>query len=345
MKQLRTLLLYLLLRSSLSNSEPNHQTPLLHQPSSILPTTPLFALHRTLVSIPSISGNESAISHYLTTYLSSLNLTVEVQPIAPLSSSSAPRSNILAYPGTTRATRILLTSHLDTVPPYYPYRITPGHEIWGRGSVDAKGSIAAQITAFTELHSSHQIYEGDVSLLFVVDEELGGNGMRHFNSLDLTYSAVIFGEPTAGKLACGHKGALDILISAKGKAGHSGYPWLGENANSMLIPALLAFERMQLPQSGKYGASTVNIGRMQGGVAGNVIAEQATAEVQVRIAGGGVEEVREEVRRTVGSVDKRLEVEFVGGYGPVGCDCDVEGLYSYAWLRSMELVLDVVARS
>ena len=149
--------------------------------------------------------------------------------------------------------------------------------------------------------------------------------MQHFNTQNLTYETVIFGEPTEGKLACGHKGAVAMHVSAKGKGGHSGYPWLGENANSMLVPALLALERMELPSSEKYGNSTVNIGRMEGGVAANVIAETASAELQFRIAGGGIEEVKEAVLKTVKGVDERLEVEFSRGYGPVGCDCAVEG--------------------
>ena len=83
--------------------------------------------------------------------------------------------------------------------------------------------------------------------------------MRAANELGLTWSSVIFGEPTQGKLAVGHKGAMLLEIIAHGKAGHSGYPWLGENANSMLLRALLALEEASFPSSEKYGNTTLNM--------------------------------------------------------------------------------------
>ena len=85
--------------------------------------------------------------------------------------------------------------------------------IGGRGSVDAKGSVAAQIVAVQGLRE--QLKE-DISLLFVVGEETGGDGMRAFSSWSErpspAHEVVIFGEPTEGKLVCGHKGILGFTI-------------------------------------------------------------------------------------------------------------------------------------
>jgi len=299
---------------------------------------PLLSLHRDLVEIESISGNEHDVGEYLVKYLKAHNFSVETQLLEPLKSNEQSllpkavrdhsRFNVLAYKGSSRKSRVLVSSHVDTVPPFWPYEVRKKNDIWGRGTVDAKGCVATQITAVEELLSSGDIRDGDVALLFVVGEEVGGDGMRKANELDLKWETAIFGEPTELKLASGHKGTLGLTIHAKGKAGHSGYPSLGENANSMLIPALAALDRLKLPSSEKYGNTTINIGRMEGGVAGNVIAETASAQIQMRLAAGTAQDAKRAVLEAVKSVDDRLTFEFISvGYGPVYIDSDVEGMY------------------
>ncbi|KAI9704379.1 MAG: hypothetical protein M1836_007242 [Candelina mexicana] len=301
---------------------------------------PLLSLHRNLVGIESITGNEHDVGKYLISYLTSHNFTVETQTILPattfpstashLVSTKHDRFNVLAYRGTNRTTRTLVTSHIDTVPPYYPYKSHfDGHyqQIWGRGSVDAKGSVAAQIQAVINLLSNKELKESDVALLYVVGEETGGDGMRAVNALNMSWETVIFGEPTELKLASGHKGTMGFTLTAHGRAGHSGYPELFVNANSLLIPVLSALENMEMPSSEKYGKSTLNIGYMQGGAAGNVIPGKATATVQIRIAAGTAQEIRKRVVDLVqGLSGGKVEVEFVSeGYGCVDIDADVEG--------------------
>lgn len=82
------------------------------------------------------------------------------------------RYNVFAYMGDGRKTRVLISSHLDTVPPFWPYerRGENGEEVWGRGSVDAKGSVATQIMAVEQLLEDGEIEEGDVAMLFVLGE-------------------------------------------------------------------------------------------------------------------------------------------------------------------------------
>ncbi|MCJ1298372.1 hypothetical protein MMC08_001161 [Hypocenomyce scalaris] len=306
----------------------------------------LFSLHRDLVKIESISGNETRVGDYLYHYLRNHNFTVEKQHVEALDTAEGirdvsnpkthPRFNLLAYFGEQRNTRILVSSHIDTVPPYWPYKVRKHGDIWGRGSVDAKGSVATQIIAVQELLASKELQDGDLALLFVVGEEIGGDGMRKANELGLKWETAIFGEPTELKLASGHKGNLGFTIKAKGKAGHSGYPWVGESANSMLIPALAALDELELPSSDKYGNSTLNIGKMEGGVAGNVIAEAARAQIQIRIADGSSEKSKKIVLDAIKNIDDRLEVNFLSeGYGPVDIDSDVKGQRS-------ALVLDCV---
>lgn len=119
------------------------------------------------------------------------------------------------------------------------------------------------------------------------------------------------------KLASGHKGVLMFTLKAHGKAGHSGYPWLGQNANHLLVPALAALQKLELPSSEKYGNSTLNIGLVSGGVAANVIAEEAQASVAIRIAAGSPETVKKLVSEAVMAVDENLELIFNdSSYGP-----------------------------
>ncbi len=307
---------------------PHAQHPLNLQKTD---ESPLLSLHRALVEFASISGNEYEVGEYLHTYLTSHSFTVERQHVDPVTADAeSSRFNLLAYFGERHSARVLLSSHIDTVPPYWPYENRERDQIWGRGSVDAKGCVATQIQAVEELLAAGEIAKKDVSLLFVVGEEIGGDGMRKANDLGLSWETVIFGEPTELKLASGHKGNIGFSIKATGRAGHSGYPWLGENANSMLIPALVALDKLELPSSEKYGNTTLNIGKMQGGVAGNVIAETAKAQIQIRIADGSADRIRQIVVDSINNVDDRLGLNFLSkGYGPVDIDTDVEGLNSF----------------
>lgn len=140
--------------------------------------------------------------------------------------------------------------------------------------------------------------------------------MRRVNDLEMEWQTVIFGEPTELKLASGHMGILIFTVKAHGKAGHSGYPWLGKNANHILLPALVALQKLELPSSEKYGNSTLNIGEITGGVAANVIAEEAHARIGIRIAAGCPEAVKKLISDAVKAVDEDLELDFSeGDYG------------------------------
>lgn len=213
--------------------EPNSKYEQFLGPAALeVDKSALYSLHRNLVNIQSVSGNEHEVGAFLESYLKDHNHTVERQyvksePAAswhPLSKKDDRRFNILAYPGSKRSTRILLSSHIDTVPPFYGYELREHDQIWGRGSVDAKACVAAQIQALHELLSAKDLSPEDASLLFVVGEETGGDGMIAVNKLDMEWETVIFGEPTELKLASGHKGILILAVTAHGKAGHSGYP-------------------------------------------------------------------------------------------------------------------------
>ncbi|KAI9797024.1 MAG: hypothetical protein M1833_005857 [Piccolia ochrophora] len=314
------------------NAAGHHSRPLGDAPAPLVHTggndfytkqhskSELLSLHHDLVTIESVTGNELAVGNYLADYLTGRDFTVEKQEV------TKDRYNLHAYLGKQRNTTTLVTSHIDTVPPFIDYSVRNG-QIWGRGSADAKGSVATQIRAVEELLHADEISSGDVALLFVVGEEVHGDGMHGANDLGLAWTSVIFGEPTELKLATGHKGLFGFKVRATGKAGHSGYPELGVNANSMLIRALAKLDALELPSSERFGNTTLNIGRMEGGVAGNVIPAYAEADVFVRLAAGSPTEAQKIILDALeGTGEEGLKVEFVvKGYSPVPLDSDVKG--------------------
>ncbi|APA13291.1 hypothetical protein sscle_10g080610 [Sclerotinia sclerotiorum 1980 UF-70] len=308
------------------------------------PKSKLVNLHQDLIFIESITGNEYEIGQYLYSYLSSRNFTVETQYVSSTKLlhdvddiDDKPRLNIFAYKGAKRSTRLLITTHMDTVGPYIPYSRSSngeGNEICGRGSTDAKGCMASQIMAVEELMAEKSIHEGDIGLLFVVGEETNGASMERaseiFQQDGLEFEAVIFGEPSEHKLVIGHKGALAYEIIAHGKDAHSSYPELRINAISILIKILTAIDEMKLPGSDKLGETTTSIGLIEGGVAMDVIPAKASATVLTRLAAGTPEEVIKRIEAIIANLgfdEGRVEVKFGHQFAPVDCDIDIDDMY------------------
>ncbi|KJZ80066.1 hypothetical protein HIM_00780 [Hirsutella minnesotensis 3608] len=121
----------------------------------------LLRLHRDLVSIESISGDEGRVGRFLDEHLAAKGYRVQRQRVAPREGTpeGAERFNLLAWHGPEDARpRVVVTSHIDTVPPFIPYGIADGAVdrdtvITGRGTNDAKGSVAAMVVALDELPS------------------------------------------------------------------------------------------------------------------------------------------------------------------------------------------------
>lgn len=331
------------------------QSPPLDASASPEYRTHLLRLHKALIEIDSTSGIEASIGTFLTNYfaLREWGTVIEFVPGRHNTPDGAPRMNIIAWPNVDAHNashkpnaKVLLTSHIDAVPPFIPYHIDAQSErditkktrISGRGSVDAKGSVAAMIVALEGLLSSGRVKEQDVMMAFVVGEEVAGEGMRwlddaiHRPDSDIKpdFDTVIFGEPTENKLACGHKGGLACTLRANGVPGHSGYPWLGKSANELVVRAMARIFDTDLGSSEDFGNTTVNLGRMEGGVAGNVIPEKAVAELMVRVALGpqatGGQVVQERIQKILDEVDdEAFEFECSQGYGSVKTNCDVDG--------------------
>lgn len=230
----------------------------------------LFELTRKLIDIESTTGQEKVAGLFLETYLLSGGFNIKLQEIQP------DRFNVMAGSGTPR---VILSTHLDTVPPFMASSEDEDY-IYGRGACDAKGIIAAQIKAAEQLRQ-----EGidGVGLLFVVGEERESEGARAANQLDLGSEFLINGEPTENKLALATKGSLRVEISARGRAAHSAYPQMGESAIEKLLDVLVDLRRLPLPRHPLLGETTYNIGLIAGGLAPNVVPDEAWAQIMFRL--------------------------------------------------------------
>jgi len=261
----------------------------------------LFALTRALVDIESITRNEERVGEYLLEYLAPLAARfggrVERMPVEP------GRFNVFAQWGETLT--VTLSTHIDVVPPFFPSS-EDADAIRGRGSCDAKGIAAAMIKA---VEAMLERGERNFGLLFVVGEERNSAGAYAAAKTPRGSRYLVNGEPTENKLALGSKGALRYEVTATGKMAHSAYPELGDSAIHKLIDALAEMRRIALPVDPTLGPSTLNIGTLSGGRAPNVIADEANAEILIRLVGDSSETKTALARAAQGRADLREIIE------------------------------------
>ncbi|MHB1672697.1 MAG: M20/M25/M40 family metallo-hydrolase [Acidobacteriaceae bacterium] len=268
-----------------------------------MPTDPV-ALTRQLVDIESISENEAEVGHFLSGYLREHGFQVETTPVP----HSAGRERFNVYAGiSSDPPDVVLSTHMDTVPPFFPSREDDQY-IYGRGSSDAKGILAAQVVAAERLRGMGV----RVGLLFLAGEERGSHGAKVANKHPKGSRFLINGEPTDNRLALASKGVLNAMIRARGKMAHSAYPELGDSAIHKLVRVLERLLHMPLPADPEVGPSTLNIGLIEGGHAPNVIADAASATILVRLVGPS-DKIRASLQDVLGDdaeLDVTLEIPF-----------------------------------
>jgi len=232
-------------------------------------------LVRTLldwVDIPSVTGAEADYGDALARALAGLGLAVERQELTP------GRWNLLARAG---GPEVVFCTHLDTVPPWIPPR-EDREFVHGRGACDAKGQAVAMLAAARALLDAG---EDRFGLLFTVGEETDSAGAALANERladPWRPRRVIVGEPTGLRWVRAHKGAFKARLVATGEAGHSSQ----ESLPSAIHALVKTSSRLLGERWGEHavlGRGTLNVGRIQGGVAANVVAEKAEADLLVRV--------------------------------------------------------------
>jgi acetylornithine deacetylase len=255
----------------------------------------VFALTRKLIDIESTTGQEAAVAETLGLELTQLGYHVERMAV------EGDRCNLWAtHPGHPQP-ELVLSTHMDTVPPFVPSSET-ADRIYGRGSCDAKGIMVAQIAAAEKLRGESL----HVGLLFLVGEERDSQGAQIANQQPRGAKFLINGEPTENKLAVASKGTLRVELVARGKMAHSAYPELGESAIEKLLDALDDVRKLGLPNNPTAGPCTMNIGLIEGGRAPNVIPDHARAHLLFRLV-GPAQQLRQQI---VNAVAGNAEAEF-----------------------------------
>jgi acetylornithine deacetylase len=224
---------------------------------------------RELIDIDSTTGLESEAGEFVVRTLAGLGWTVERQPVAE------GRFNVFAHRGRPD---VVLSTHFDCVPPFVPSRVDGGR-LHGRGACDAKGTLVAQIAAAERAEASGA---GGVGLLFVVAEERGSEGAMRANQTPPGSRFLINGEPTDNRLASATRGVYRARLVARGRAAHSSRPDLGESAIDRLVDALVSLRHVHWPADPELGETFYTTGLVTGGVAPNVIAPHAEAELMFR---------------------------------------------------------------
>jgi acetylornithine deacetylase len=202
----------------------------------------------------------------------------------------------------------VFSTHFDCVPPFFSSRVD-GDRIYGRGSCDAKGILAAQVAAADRLWRDG---ESRVGLVFVVGEERGSDGAKIADAAANGSRFLINGEPTDNRLGQATRGILRLKLRASGRAAHSSFPELGESAIDKLLDALLQLRTIALPSDPILGRTHYTIGLISGGVAPNVVSPSADAEVMFRTVGDAAD-----VRAAVAPLERLVTIEHVLDVPPV----------------------------
>jgi acetylornithine deacetylase len=273
-------------------------------------------LLQQLVRIPSVNPDnapgtadtgEETIAVFLSGWLESIGADVTLEEIRP------GRPNLIArFAPMDGRPRILLGPHLDTVGvggmTIHPFNgeILDG-KLWGRGSSDTKGPMAAMLWA---LHGNRDLLANlPVAVDFVgfMGEESGQWGSKDFaKNHGGEYTFALVGEPTSMEIVNVTKGSLWATLRATGRAAHSSMPERGENAVLKLTRAL---DRLDCHLGAELtgfthpvlGRSTMNVGVIRGGSRPNIVPDLAEAEIDIRItpslteAGGALKLLQETI--------------------------------------------------
>lgn len=231
------------------------------------------------------------------------------------------RANLIANLDSGRpGPHLVFCGHCDTVPlgdrewKKSPFggTIEEGR-IYGRGSSDMKGGLAALIASLLDMHASEN-WSGRLSLAVTYGEETGSEGARLMVSDGslAPFDAMIIAEPTSNRAVRSHKGALWLAFTATGRTSHGSMPQMGLNALEMVIrfrQRLLELDALAASDP-LLGRPTICLTRLQGGTQVNVIPDRAIAEFDMRTLPG---QSHDDILAAVRIITREIEAEYEGG--------------------------------
>jgi succinyl-diaminopimelate desuccinylase len=243
----------------------------------------LVDLLQQLIDIESVSGNETEIAHQIETALARYTHLEVIRD----------QNVVLARTSLDRADRVVIAGHIDTVPiahnvPSWTTGTGFDRIVWGRGSCDMKGGVAVQLAVAAALTGPSR----DVTWLFYDNEEVEEyrNGLARIAREHPDYLAGSFAvlcEPSNAGIEGGCQGTMRAVVELTGVAAHSARSWKGHNAihdAGALLQRLSAYQPRSIDVDGLRYREGLNAVRISGGIAGNVIPDRCTVEINYRFA-------------------------------------------------------------
>ena len=275
-------------------------------------------LLRALIDIESVSGNEAEIAGAIHAALRPYQHLTVVRD----------GNVVIARTELGRTSRVVIAGHIDTVPVAnnLPSRVSgTGKDmlVWGRGACDMKGGVAVQLSAAAALKQP----ERDITWVFYDCEEVEAsrNGLERIARDHPDYLAGDFAvlcEPTNSRVEGGCQGTMRIEVRLRGVAAHSARPWMGHNAvhdAAGVLQRLADYVPAEIEVDGLRYREGLNVVRINGGIAGNIIPNHCDIEINYRFAPDKSEEdAKAEVRRVLG--DFPLEITDVAAGARPGLD-------------------------
>ena len=286
---------------------------------------------KELIAVPSFLGaphKEERVGEVIKGYLDRRGIEVHSQEVGEH------RENIVAVlHGKGNGKSLMLNGHLDTVPPgemkdAFSPRVQKG-KLFGRGSADMKGALAAMVVALMDIAKSGIELAGDLIFLGVVGEETGSPGMDYFlNHSQIKPDFAVVGEPTSLEIGIAHKGVAWIHLVTEGVPAHGSTPEKGVNAILHMMEIIGAIQANLIPKLANkshplIGSPSINIGEISGGTDPNIVPEKCIVGIDRRwIPGESHASIMGEFHGVFGEVQRQIpdlkaKVSFIEAFDKV----------------------------
>lgn len=246
---------------------------------------------------------EEGMADYVTRYCKAMGMTVDKQEVAP------GRPNLMAHwPEQTGSKSLMLEAHMDTVT-VAGMTVDPfageirGGKMFGRGTCDTKGSMAAFLNALRIASEAGRLPTDKLYFVAVMDEETCCVGAKALMKTEFRTDAAIVGEPTGCELVTCHKGPLWFEVETRGRACHPSLPHQGRNAIDEMA-RLVSFvhgpytAHIQQKSHPLLGRSTAQVTVIEGGTRINIIPDRCLAKIDGRyIPGQSLDEIKNELEQ------------------------------------------------
>jgi succinyl-diaminopimelate desuccinylase len=293
---------------------------------------------QSLIQINSVNppGKEKEAAMAIFTHLSDSGLQVRLDDLGN------ERANIfVTYPhnASTESGRnnkfLVFSGHLDTVPTgkvswdYPPFSgVVENNKMFGRGTTDMKGGVAAMVLAMKYLYEAGISLNGKLQFVGTAGEEVDGFGAKTVikkGQIEGT-TAIVISEPSNNQAYIAHKGALWLEITTYGKTAHGSMPDHGVNAIQAMKNFLNELDHFDLSTHHHklLGHSTINVGLIQGGVKTNVVPDQCTVTLDIRTVPG----------HDHGKITAEMEQLLAKACDPMGASYEIQVVNDMAFLET-----------